>query len=117
MAFNRNRPFNNSRGGFSRDRGFSRPQMHQAVCDKCQKNCEVPFKPTSGKPVYCSDCFDRPTSNRSEGRNFDRPSNPAPKYDEQFALLNSKIDQILNILTPIAKEAEEETEPKPQKES
>lgn len=32
-------------------------QMHQAVCDKCGQTCEVPFKPTSGKPVLCSNCF------------------------------------------------------------
>lgn len=32
-------------------------EMHKAVCSKCGKNCEVPFKPTEGKPVYCKDCF------------------------------------------------------------
>lgn len=31
--------------------------MHQAVCDNCRKSCEVPFRPTSGKPIFCSDCF------------------------------------------------------------
>ncbi|PIR14050.1 hypothetical protein COV49_00170 [Candidatus Falkowbacteria bacterium CG11_big_fil_rev_8_21_14_0_20_39_10] len=31
--------------------------MHGAICDECGKDCEVPFKPTGDKPVYCSDCF------------------------------------------------------------
>jgi len=31
--------------------------MFDAVCSKCKKACKVPFKPTSGKPVSCSDCF------------------------------------------------------------
>ena len=32
-------------------------QMHPAVCATCGKDCQVPFVPTTGKPVYCSDCF------------------------------------------------------------
>ena len=41
----------------SRDSG--RPSMHQATCSNCGKDCEVPFKPTSGKPIFCSNCFDK----------------------------------------------------------
>lgn len=81
MAFNRDR---NSRGG---DRGGfrSRPsfgdrprfgdrgpiEMHKAICDNCGKECEVPFRPTSGKPVFCSNCFENKRgadSGRFEGR-------------------------------------------------
>jgi len=32
-------------------------EMHKAVCADCGKECEVPFKPTEGKPVYCRDCY------------------------------------------------------------
>ena len=31
--------------------------MHSATCGDCGKSCEVPFRPTEGKPVYCKDCF------------------------------------------------------------
>jgi hypothetical protein len=31
--------------------------MYDAVCANCGKPCKVPFKPTEGRPVYCSDCF------------------------------------------------------------
>ena len=31
--------------------------MYSAVCADCQKACEVPFKPTEGKPVYCKECY------------------------------------------------------------
>ena len=27
------------------------------VCSDCGKECQVPFKPRSDKPVYCDDCF------------------------------------------------------------
>ncbi len=42
-------------GGFRRD--FGPREMHKAVCADCGAECEVPFKPIEGKPVYCKDCF------------------------------------------------------------
>jgi len=58
MPFNRNRRFDNRRGGFNR-RPFDRGprEMHKAICTECGKECEVPFKPTEGKPVFCRECF------------------------------------------------------------
>ena len=46
-------------GGFNRGfrNNFGPREMHKAVCDECKKECEVPFKPTEGKPVYCKDCY------------------------------------------------------------
>jgi len=32
-------------------------QMYKAVCAECGKECEVPFEPREGKPVYCSECY------------------------------------------------------------
>jgi CxxC-x17-CxxC domain-containing protein len=34
-------------------------EMFEAVCSNCGKTASVPFRPTSGKPVYCDDCFSR----------------------------------------------------------
>ena len=42
-------------GGYGRDRGPR--EMFSATCSNCGKEAQVPFRPTSGKPVYCSDCF------------------------------------------------------------
>jgi len=43
-------------GGF-RER---RPrEMFEATCSNCGKTAMVPFRPTSGKPVFCDDCFSR----------------------------------------------------------
>ena len=46
-------------GGYGGGGGYDRGprQMYAAVCDNCGKQTEVPFQPTSGKPVYCYDCF------------------------------------------------------------
>jgi CxxC-x17-CxxC domain-containing protein len=63
MPFDRNRRFDNRRGGFSGGRGGGRSfdrgprEMHKAICSECGKECEVPFKPTEGKPVFCRECF------------------------------------------------------------
>jgi CxxC-x17-CxxC domain-containing protein len=40
----------------SERRGGDR-QMFEAVCASCGGPALVPFQPTEGKPVYCSDCF------------------------------------------------------------
>jgi len=50
-----------SSGGYG-----SRPrrQMYPAVCAQCGKDTEVPFLPREGRPVYCSDCYNRVSMNR-----------------------------------------------------
>lgn len=50
----------NSRGGNARPR-----EMHDVVCAECGKPAKVPFLPTTGRPVYCSDCFDKVRTTRS----------------------------------------------------
>ena len=45
------------RGGGGYDSGYRQRQMHPAVCASCGKDCEVPFEPRDGRPVYCSDCY------------------------------------------------------------
>jgi len=54
-------------------RGSGRPMMHKAVCSKCDSPCEVPFMPSGDKPVYCSDCYEKPESTRrTSGRDYTR---------------------------------------------
>jgi CxxC-x17-CxxC domain-containing protein len=31
--------------------------LYQTTCSDCRKNCEVPFKPTAERPVYCKECY------------------------------------------------------------
>jgi CxxC-x17-CxxC domain-containing protein len=55
-----------ARDGFSRDRGDSfapKRELTRVQCAKCGNACEVPFRPTGDRPVYCRDCF---------GKNQDR---------------------------------------------
>lgn len=61
------------RGGDS----SSRPAMHKAVCAECGNSCEVPFKPTGDRPIFCSNCFkgkDGAETKRAGSRDFARPN-------------------------------------------
>jgi len=43
-------------GGGGGGRGGTR-ESFDVVCAECGAPTTVPFKPTSGRPVYCRDCF------------------------------------------------------------
>jgi len=100
----------NSRGGNSR--GGGRREMHDAVCDKCGKDCQVPFRPTSGKPVYCSECFEK-TDNRGgssssgnyqdrgqRGRpSYEKRDRPGPQNSAQLDAIGKKLDKIIELLS------------------
>ncbi|HZI95877.1 MAG TPA: CxxC-x17-CxxC domain-containing protein [Candidatus Paceibacterota bacterium] len=98
-------------GSGGRDRGPV--TMYQAVCDQCGKSCEVPFRPTQGKPVYCDVCF----KSRGEGENsrgsgrFSTPvrtnidSNVSKgNKDElkQLEILNEKMDQLIKAVEALS---------------
>ena len=91
--------------GRGRDSRSERHEMHSAICDKCGKDCEVPFKPTQGKPIYCSDCFkdkSREAGSRSESGK--------PINNENFDQINKKLDKILKILETAKEPVEEKPE-------
>ncbi len=50
-------------GNDSYSRSTSR-QMFQVTCAECGKECEVPFEPREGRPVYCSDCYRKARQSR-----------------------------------------------------
>lgn len=33
--------------------------LYKAICADCHKDCEIPFKPTGERPVYCKECFSK----------------------------------------------------------
>ena len=98
------------RDGF-RGRDSRRPaEMHEITCDKCGKQCEVPFKPTGDKPVFCSDCFRKNSSpgNDSDSRNQNRTQSGFSS--EQLNKINAKLDRIIKILQELEIDNEEDSE-------
>ena len=47
--------FRRDRGG--RENSFRERSFTKAICAECHTECEVPFKPTGDRPVYCKECF------------------------------------------------------------
>ncbi len=66
------------RGG---NRGGERSEMHKAVCSECSKSCEVPFRPSSDKPVYCSDCFSSKRDDGDRGQRKDFGNGPKRDFN------------------------------------
>jgi CxxC-x17-CxxC domain-containing protein len=99
-----------NRGGFgSRDSGsFERREpkffgkrttnkkdLFKVICSKCGIECEVPFKPTNNKPVFCSECFKK--TDGYESRDFEKKKAAQSEqidYSEQFNELSQKFDEL-----------------------
>ncbi|MCK4522336.1 MAG: hypothetical protein KAU20_07225 [Nanoarchaeota archaeon] len=69
----------------SRSRSRRDIEMTKVICSECGEECEVPFKPTSTKPVYCNDCFAKKGgSNKNSSKDLD--------------IINEKLDKIIKAL-------------------
>ncbi|MBR9699859.1 hypothetical protein GOV09_05360 [Candidatus Woesearchaeota archaeon] len=82
----------NFRGKRDSDKDFKRSgrrelEFTKVMCASCGGKCEVPFKPTGNKPVYCSDCF-----KKEDKRSSSKPSN------KDFDVINEKLDKIMEAL-------------------
>jgi CxxC-x17-CxxC domain-containing protein len=118
------------RGGFGGGNRGGASTMHQAVCFECGKDCEVPFRPTGGKPVFCSACFDKKGGSESRvrggfdgrpERSFERDNSFKPRFDDRKFGDNkkpfndgkldeviAKLDKVIRLLTPVVDLKKEE---------
>lgn len=109
-------------GGGGGDRSRRSPELFQAVCAECRKQCQVPFRPSGDKPVYCRDCFGKQrhvpgrNSNGADGPRTDfrrdalperehqgehtRPQNNGgiDAFKRQLDSLESKVNRILDLV-------------------
>lgn len=101
------KPFGNNRGGDG--------QMFKATCNECKKTCEVPFRPSNGKPVFCNECFSSRREMEGRGgrndfadrggrRDFNDKFTPAPVFKQagsnddtkkQLTEMGYKIDKLM----------------------
>ena len=106
-----------SKGGDSYNRQDREvKKMFSAVCVDCGKRCEVPFRPTGDKPIYCSSCFEKVGSTRSggykksSGERHGDSNTDTLLFNEQLTSINNKLEKIIGILSP----TKEEPKPKEQ---
>ena len=93
------RPFDRSqrydRGGQGngpRERTFTR-----VVCADCAKECEIPFKPSGDRPVYCKECFskrrqDSPFNANRDNRPAERDFPRKRRFGKRQARKRQKLD-------------------------
>ncbi|MGV8171956.1 MAG: CxxC-x17-CxxC domain-containing protein [Candidatus Woesearchaeota archaeon] len=91
--------------------------LHEAICDKCGKKCDLPFEPTGSKPIYCRSCFretkgssseefrprnkyDDRSNERFEPKKFNdrQESNMPSTSSEELEQINRKLDKIMRAL-------------------
>ena len=68
--------------------GDKRQEKFDVVCDKCGEDCQVPFRPTSSKPIFCDKCY---AKGGSASVDLTDVNNRLDKIDE-------KVDKILALL-------------------
>ncbi|OGF20470.1 hypothetical protein A2316_01425 [Candidatus Falkowbacteria bacterium RIFOXYB2_FULL_38_15] len=83
---------------------FEDKRMYDATCSKCGNSCQIPFRPTGDRPVFCSNCFGKQDG---AGKSQDEG-----KILEQIKVLNTKLDKILEKLAPAILAEKSETKDK-----
>lgn len=101
-------------------RGRDEKELFSAVCATCGKACEVPFRPSGDRPVYCRDCFggkentprgdfDRRDDNvrnferRGPSREFTPHAPQTQNNDKNIVELKRQIDAVHNKLDIVVK--------------
>ena len=59
-----NHPYRHDRGRQGSD--FGETTYTRVICAGCNKECEIPFRPSGDRPVYCKECF----AKRKKGNPF-----------------------------------------------
>jgi CxxC-x17-CxxC domain-containing protein len=73
------------RYGFHRERSDSfseKREFTKVQCAGCGNECEVPFKPTGDRPVYCRVCFAKQKDNFPAKEKFNRRGKPEFHYKQ-----------------------------------
>ena len=88
--------------------------LHRATCSTCGQNCEVPFRPSEDRPVFCKNCFDKNDTSAKGGRfdkrdggsrSFSTSNTPDPRIDDlkkQIESLSYKVEKLIKMLQPAA---------------
>ncbi|KKW10916.1 MAG: hypothetical protein UY50_C0024G0006 [Parcubacteria group bacterium GW2011_GWA2_49_9] len=77
---------NHGQGGYkggNDKKQFGGPkQLFSAICADCRKPCQVPFRPSGDKPIYCKDCFmKRKEKTAGDTWRSDAPQSGSPKQN------------------------------------
>jgi CxxC-x17-CxxC domain-containing protein len=105
MGYRGKRSFSHDRGPRGRQ-GFDRrsKEMYKSVCSDCGEECEVPFRPTGDRPVYCQECWAKRRSSRPEShlqREYpqeNRQRRPSPASENVDLQILAELKRIREVL-------------------
>jgi CxxC-x17-CxxC domain-containing protein len=106
------RDFDRHEPGRSHSKVAGGLELFEVTCDKCGRKCDVPFKPTGNKPVYCRSCFRENESaeprddfeprgkfrGRSKDKFRDDFDSKVTMSSKDVEIINRKLDKILKAL-------------------
>ncbi len=102
-------------------------EMFSATCSGCGKSCQVPFKPSFGKPVFCDDCFTKtrngeaPARSNSYNDRGDRGARPVQVSStantdvlaRQMQVIAGKLDTLIDLVSRQSQSAKQVQTPVP----
>ena len=50
---------------------YGEKNFTKVICADCGNECEIPFKPSKGRPVYCKECFPKHKNTNPFSKNRD----------------------------------------------
>lgn len=76
-------PFQRFDNSYRHDRGnrgnsFRERKFTKTICADCKSECEVPFIPSGGRPVYCKECF---AKRKNDGSSFKAKFEHSPREE------------------------------------
>ncbi|MDP3804282.1 MAG: hypothetical protein Q8Q87_01880 [Candidatus Omnitrophota bacterium] len=86
QPFGRSQPFRRfdqpgRQGEVRQTNNYMERVLHKTICANCRKECEVPFKPSGGRPVYCKECF---AKRKAAGSSFQANIDSRPREGERI---------------------------------
>ncbi len=99
---------------FEKYRSNDDKRLFDAECSMCGMDCQVPFKPMPGRPVYCATCMRKedkmpmtgPKPVNAFSKNSDMGTSSTGPSKAEFAALTAKVDKILKLLESVMEDAE-----------
>ena len=77
--------------------------LYEAICADCHKVCEVPFKPSEARPVYCKECFAKRKGLPPPGMPVLTPVAMPPKTASKLAVATVRVTPKKTKKSPPAK--------------
>lgn len=81
--YNQQPPRNQSPQQYNDNRqnnNFRERTLYKVICADCHNECEIPFKPSGDRPVYCKNCF---AKRKQGGNGFFKGNNPTPVVNNE----------------------------------